>query len=47
MPLYPASLPPNEQKDGWVPEAVWTLWRREKCLAANENPTTVAKLSSP
>jgi hypothetical protein len=33
--LYP--LVPTEQKTGWDPQLVWTLWRREKSLAPARN----------
>jgi hypothetical protein len=42
----PAILPPEKeplvligQEAGWAPEPVWTLWRREKPLAASGNRT--------
>jgi hypothetical protein len=42
LPLYPqVRSPPSPlpigQEDGWAPESVWTLWRREKsCTAGNQ-----------
>jgi hypothetical protein len=27
---------PIEQLAGWAPEPVWTIWRREKCIASAE-----------
>jgi hypothetical protein len=32
-------VPPvlTEHEDGWAPEPVWTLWRKEKaCIAGNQ-----------
>jgi hypothetical protein len=42
--LWPLYLPrkspiPTEEKAGWAPQPVWTLWRREKCLAPPRNRT--------
>jgi hypothetical protein len=34
-PLYPQGKSP--QKAGWVPEAIWTLWRREKLFVGAGN----------
>jgi hypothetical protein len=36
----PAALP-LEKKAGWIPESVWTLWRREKSYTAENRTQTV------
>jgi hypothetical protein len=49
-PLSPytrGKRPHYSSEGGWIPESVWTFWRREKSVAAAGNRTTSAWSSSP
>jgi len=40
-------LVPTEQEDGWAPEPIDTLGRRDKSLGPGINHSTISQLSSP
>jgi hypothetical protein len=48
-PLYPGKLSPlpTGYEDGWAPEPVWTLWRREKSLVPGGNWTPAGQSRIP
>jgi hypothetical protein len=41
--LADLTLAPIREEAGWVPESVWTVWRREKSLSPVRNETLVVQ----
>jgi hypothetical protein len=46
--LFPGEKNPQqytERESGWIPEQVWTLWRREELPAADRNRIAIPRKS--